>query len=57
MARSSYIYILVDRRSGESIGGFTVKHEMETARKRLGKPTYYMRYRDNQPDVPPDIFD
>lgn len=50
MARSSYIYQLVEDASGETVGAFTVKHEMETVRKRHPVATYVVRYRDGQVD-------
>lgn len=50
MARSTYIYVLVDEDNGETIGAFTVKHEMETVRARISHKTYYVRYRDGQLD-------
>jgi hypothetical protein len=52
MARSSYIYLLLDIASGEAVGAFTVKHEMQAARDRHPTPTHCWRYRDNQPYGP-----
>ena len=49
MARSHYIYVLVDSGSGETIGAFTVKHEMQTVRDKHPSPTHCWRYRDNHP--------
>jgi hypothetical protein len=49
MARSHSIYILVDTGSGETIGCFTVKHEMQTARDKHPKRSHCWRYRDNDP--------
>jgi hypothetical protein len=50
MARSTYIYQLVDSALGETVGAFTVKHEMETVRQRYQGPTYVVRYRDGVMD-------
>jgi hypothetical protein len=52
LARSSYIYLLIDTASGEAVGAFTVKHEMQTAWDRHGKPAHCWRYRDNRPYAP-----
>jgi hypothetical protein len=52
MARSQYIYLLVDTASGEAVGAFTVKHELVAARARHDRPTHAWRYRDNQPGTP-----
>lgn len=50
MARSSYIYVLVTTYRGETLGAFTVKHEMEAVRAKQLVPTYYIRYRDGKLD-------
>jgi acyl carrier protein len=50
MARSTYIYQLVDSALGETVGAFTVKHEMEAVRQRYQGPTYVVRYRDGVMD-------
>lgn len=55
MARSHSIYILRNMASGNVIGAFTVKHEMETARDRHERnigPTTCLQYRDNVPYFP-----
>jgi hypothetical protein len=55
VARSSYIYLLVDTPSGEAVGAFTVKHEMMSARGRHPNPTQCVRYKDGKLDHGVDI--
>lgn len=43
MARSSYIYHLIDDATGETIGLFTVKHEMITAWRSHPREAYCLR--------------
>jgi hypothetical protein len=52
MARAHSIYILTGEVTGLVIGTFTVKHEMESARRRFpGKPRC-TRYPDNHLGAP-----
>jgi hypothetical protein len=53
MARSSYIYLLIDSGSGDFVGAWTVKHEMLAFRERYSFKTYWLAFRDGQPAVPP----
>lgn len=58
MARSHSIYVLFWKATGEPVGAFTVKHEMNTVRDRVGRQhTYYLAFRDNQPDVAPKLVE
>lgn len=53
MARSSYIYLVLDSYSRKMLGAFTVKHEMEKFRERYKLATLVLRFRDNQPHIEP----
>jgi hypothetical protein len=48
MARSQYIYLIVDVATEFVLGAFTVKHEMLKARADIDRQTRVWRHRDGR---------
>lgn len=55
MARSSYIYVIINNATGDFMGAFTVKHEMQTARGKIASITHVLRFRDGQLTPPIEV--